>query len=143
MFYFDAFSLREPVSTWLQTLSAARAAKKSRPPKATGRLRSNCFLLLSEVIVDAGAHQPEPVAVRHAGDGEVVVREIDVEILDLGAPVLGEAEFGADARSPAGIGMGFRQAEGFAAQFAERQTTGAVEQDVAERIAGPAAHRAE
>src|SRR6476660_3798062 len=142
MFYFDAFSLREPVSTWLQTLSAARAAKKSRPPKAAGRLRSNFFLLLSEVIVDARAHQSEPVAVRHAGDGEVVVRKIDIEIFDLGAPVRGEAEFGAHARGPARRGVRFRQPECLAAQLAESQTAGAVEQDVAERIAGPAAHRA-
>src|ERR1700674_5870042 len=95
------------------------------------------------MIVDAGAQRAEPVAVRYAGNGEVAVVEIDVEIFDLGAPVLGEAEFGPDAGGPARRGMGFRQAEGFAAQFAERQTPGAVEEDIAEGIAGPAAHCAE
>src|SRR5229473_3289129 len=117
--------------------------KKSRPSRAAGRLRSGVFLLLSEVIVHAGAQHSELVTVRHAGDGETAVRKTDVEIFDLGAPVRGEAEFGADARGPTGVGVGFRQAEGLAAQFAERQTAGAVDQDVVERIADPAAHRAE
>src|SRR5438552_7085029 len=39
--------------------------------------------------------------------------------------------------------MGFRQAESGGAQFAEGEAAGAVEQHVAERIAGAAAHRAE
>src|SRR6266550_4859056 len=117
--------------------------RKSRPRKAAGRLRWNFFFLLSEVIVDAGAHQSEPVTVRHAGNGKVAVGEIDVEIFDLGAPVRREAEFGADAGGPARTGVGFRQSECLTAQLAERQTAGAEEQNVAEGIAGPAAHRAE
>src|SRR6266446_3984053 len=113
------------------------------PMTAAGRLRWNFFLLLSEVIVDAGAHQSEPVTVRHAGNGKVAVGEIDVEIFDLGAPARREAEFGADARGPAGTGVGFRQSECLTAQLAECQTAGAEEQNVAEGIAGPAAHCAE
>src|SRR3990170_8424157 len=101
------------------------------------------FLLLSETVVDAGAHQAEPVTVRRAGDGEVAVGKIDVEIFDLGAPVLGEAEFGAGAQGPARGGVRFRKPESLAAQFAERQTAGAVEEDVVEGVAGAAAHGAE
>src|SRR5882724_12595367 len=101
------------------------------------------FLLDSEVIIDAGAQRPEMVTVGYAGDGEVGARQIDVEIFDLGAPARSEAEFGADTRGPARIGVGFRQAECLAAQFAERQTPGAIQQNVVERIADPAAHRAE
>src|SRR6266446_2776377 len=113
------------------------------PMTAAGRLRWNFFLLLSEVIVDAGAHQSEPVTVRHAGNGKVAVGEIDVEIFDLGAPVRREAEFGADAGGPARTGVGSRQSECLTAQLSERQTAGAEQQNVAEGIAGPAAHRAE
>ena len=95
------------------------------------------LVVVSEVIVDAGAHQSEPVTVRHAGNGKVAVGEIDVEIFDLGAPARREAEFGADARGPARGGVGFRQSECLTAQIAECQTAGAEEQNVAEGIAGP------
>src|SRR5713226_6762188 len=98
---------------------------------------SCCSYWKLEVIVDAGAQRSEPVAVRYAGDGEVAVRQIDVEVFDLRAPAPpGEAGL-------AGIGMCFRQAECLAAQFAERQASGAIDQNVAEGIAGPAAHGAE
>src|SRR5229473_4242246 len=60
--------------------------KKSRPHRAAGRLWTIVFLF-SEVIVHTGAHQAEPVTVRRAGDDEVAVGEIDIEIFDLGAPV--------------------------------------------------------
>src|SRR5260221_8609115 len=39
--------------------------------------------------------------------------------------------------------MGFRQAKGGGAEFAEGEAAGAIKQHVAERIADPAAHRAE
>src|ERR1700733_14799168 len=109
--------------------------KKSRPREAAGRLVSDIFLLLSEVKVDAGAQQPEAVSVRNSGDGgEGRVRKIDIEIFDLGGPLRGEADFGADTGGPARRGMGFRQTEGLAAQFTKCQTSGAVEQHVAQRI---------
>src|SRR5665647_578155 len=118
---------------------------KKIPAAIDGReSRQELFLLLLEVIVHAGAQRSEPVAVGCAGDDEVAVVEIDIEIFDLGAPVLGEAEFGADARGPADIGVRFRLAKkALAAQFAERQTRGAVEEDVVEGIAATAAHGAE
>src|SRR2546430_13153879 len=120
-------------------------ARKRHAKKIPGR--GGCgkifFLLLSEAIVDAGAQHSEPVTVRHAGNGEVVVGEIDIEIFDLGAPVRREAEFRADARGPASAGVGFRQSECLTAQLAERQTAGAEQQNVAEGVAGAAAHRAE
>src|SRR4051794_32060295 len=95
------------------------------------------------MIVHAGAQHAEPVAVGGAGDAEGAVGEIDVEIFDFRAPVRGETEFGADAGGPARIGMGFRKTERLATQLAEGQTAGAVEQDVAESIAGTAPHGAE
>src|ERR1700759_4785513 len=95
------------------------------------------------MIVHAGTQHAELRAIRDAGDGETRIREIDIEIFDLGAPVRREAEFGADARGPARIGVGFRETEGLAAQLAERKTAGAVEQNVVEGIADPAAHGAE
>src|SRR6202171_1666762 len=129
-----------------------RAHKKNPGRAAAGRLWqifSCCSYWKLEVIVDAGAQRSEPVAVRYAGDGEVGVRQIDVEIFDLRAPAapgeagLAESEFGADARGPACIAMAFRQAECLAAQFTERQAGGAIDQNVAEGVAGPAAHGAE
>src|SRR6185437_12261270 len=97
----------------------------------------------SEMIIHAGADHAELVAVRDAGNAEARIRQIDIEIFDLRGPVLGESEFGADARGPARRGVGLRETEGFAAQFAERETAGAVEQDVVEGVADPAARRAE
>ena len=123
-----------PRRTYAGTSPAMNATKKSRP-RSGREVEIEIVLVLSEVIVHAGAHQSELVAVRHAGDGEVAVGEIDVEIFDLGAPVLGQAEFGADADGPAGTGVGFRQAEGLGAQFAEGKTAGAVDQDVVEGVA--------
>src|ERR1700692_2356585 len=117
---------------------------KKIPAAIDGReSRQELFLLLLEVIVHAGAQRSEPVAVRCAGNDEVAVGEVDIEIFDLSAPVLGEAEFGADARGKAEIGVGFRQAKRLAAQFAERQARGAVEEDVVEGIAATATHGAE
>src|SRR5436190_1229848 len=49
----------------------------------------------------------------------------------------------AGAGGPAGIGVGFRQAEGGGTQFAESKAAGTVEHDVAERVADPSAQRAE
>src|SRR6266404_10010328 len=91
--------------------------KKSRPHQAAGRLWTIVFLF-SEVIVHAGAHQAEPVTVRRAGADEVAVGEIDIEIFDPGTPVRRKTHLGAGADGPARIGVGFRQAEGLAAQFA-------------------------
>src|ERR1700730_15179270 len=134
-------------SSWLERSPAMRAHCTSQKNPGRGKRPGGCgddiFLLLLEVIVDAGAQQPEAVTVRQPGAGEVLVGEIDVEIFDLGAPVRGEAESGADTGGPARGGVGFRQAEGLGAQFAERQTAGAVEQNIVEGIAGAAAQRAE
>src|ERR1700742_1793312 len=93
------------------------------------------------MIVHAGAHHAELRTVAGAGDAEAIVGQIDKEIFDLSAPVRSNAEFTADAEGPANIGVGFRQAEGLAVRFAERQTASAVEQDVAEGVADPAARR--
>src|SRR5581483_3999594 len=95
------------------------------------------------MIVDAGAKQPEAVAVLHAGDHEIAVVQIDIEIFDLGAPVRCETEFGTQAGGPARIGMRLRQAKGLAAQFAEGEARRPINQDVIESIAGTPAHRAE
>src|SRR4030088_85298 len=103
---FDAFSLREPLSTSLDNAVRRAPLKKSRPRRRPGVWRPRRFLLLSEVIIDARADHSETVTVRHAGDGEVAIGEIDVKIFDLGAPVLRETEFGAGADGPAGIGVG-------------------------------------
>src|SRR5438045_316994 len=87
------------------------------------------------MIVHAGAHHAEPVTVLRAGDDELAIVEIDIEIFDFGAPVMREAElaepeFGADASGPARIGMGIRQAaERHAVQLAEGATRSAVAQD--------------
>src|SRR5689334_19840285 len=99
--------------------------------------------LFSEAIVHAGSDQAEAVAVRRARHDEVVVGQIDIEIFDLGAPILIKGHLGAGAERPARVGMGFRQTEGGGAQFAEGDTAGAEEQDVAERVAGATPNRAE
>src|ERR1700694_1844883 len=77
------------------------------------------------------------------GDREAAVGEIHIEIFDLGAPVRGKPELRTGARGPARVGAGLREAKGLAAQFAERQTGGAIEQDIVERIAGAATQGAE
>ena len=53
------------------------------------------FSFLLEVIVHTGAKQTEMVAVLGAGDHEIAVAQIDIEIFDLGAPVPREPDFGA------------------------------------------------
>src|SRR6266480_774695 len=100
--------------------------------------------LLSEVIVEAGAQRSEPGAVGYAGTGEIAVGEIDVEIFDLGGPVVGKAVFDADACGPARVDVALREmAECLGPQFAECQAAGAIDQEIVENIARPAAHRAE
>src|SRR5690349_3514777 len=96
------------------------------------------------MIVHAGAERAEAVAVRRVGDGdELAAGEIDIEIFDLGAPVRREPNLGAEARGPARRGMRLRKPEGLAGQFPESEAAGAVEQHVADGIAGAAAQRAE
>src|ERR1700751_2919789 len=73
----------------------------------------------------------------------MALRQIDIEIFDLGGPVLRDAEFDADASGPARSGMGLRQAEGLSGQLAKGEACGAVEQDVVEGVAGTATQRAE
>ena len=50
------------------------------------------------MVVHAGADQAELITIRHPGEREAAVGEIDVEIFDLGGPVLRQAELGADAK---------------------------------------------
>src|SRR5579871_1437466 len=101
------------------------------------------LIALLEVIIHAAANQPEAVAVLSSGDQEIAVVEIDKEVLDLGAPAWRETEFGAHSRRPAGVGMALRQPERLAAQLAEGETGGAIEQDVVDGVTGAPAHRAE
>ena len=101
------------------------------------------FFYLLEVIVHAGAKQTETVAVLRPGDDEVAVVEIDIEIFDLGAPVLRQTDFGTETHRPPGIGMALAETEGLAGQLAEGETRSAIKQDIAEGVTGPATDRAE
>jgi len=64
----------------------------------------------SELIVQAAAHDVAGEGCGHriaAGTGCVAGRlaEIDIEIFDLGRPVIDEGIFDASARGPAGLGL--------------------------------------
>src|SRR6185295_15488644 len=104
-----------PIGSWLKKIPAGMR------PGVCVRI-----FLLSEVIVYAGAEQSEAVAIRHAGDRESAVVEIDIEIFELGAPARRKQEFGAEPRSPTDVGVALRQAEGLPGQFAEGETRRAI-----------------
>src|SRR5580698_819109 len=67
--------------------------------------------------------------------------EIDMQIFRLGAPIAGQRNFKAGADGPAGIGRAVpRETRHAGADIADRETTGEVGHDAAERVAGAAAH---
>src|SRR4051794_28644110 len=102
-----------------------REIKKSRPRERPGVVVSTFLLprlflfLLSEMEVDAGSHHAKPIVVLRPRDHEIAAVEIDIEILDLGGPVLRQAELGAYAQRPADRRVRLRQPKGLRAQTAK------------------------
>src|SRR5260370_13723602 len=64
-----------------------KSEKNPGRAKRPGVCDHDIFLLRSEVIIAAVAHHPEPVTLRHAGDGEAAAGKTYVGIFGLGAPV--------------------------------------------------------
>src|SRR5207249_1514814 len=82
-------------------------------------------------------------AVAHAGEPIRPVGQVDIEIFDPRRPGVGEGDLQAGAGGPAGVDPRLACAAELEVAAAEGEPERAVDEDVAEGIAEPAAHCAE
>src|SRR5437763_5687374 len=99
--------------------------------------------LRSEPVIHAEAQQVRGQPVVGAGQNVALIAEIEIKIFDLGRPMRREADFDAAARGPARVRVLLGQAREREPASAVCKPARCIDQDIAERHSGPAAHGTE
>src|SRR5262245_11227250 len=106
-------------------------------------IRACSITAVLEPVVHPDPKQARLEAVACAGEPIGPIRQVDIKILDPRRPGVVERDLHAGARGPAGMDPRFAHATELEVAAAEGKPERAVDEDVAEGIAEPAAHRPE